>query len=38
VENELLRLSVWSNPVNDSKRGVDYQTNLEKSMTDVSPF
>lgn len=38
VENELFRLSVWSNPVNDSKRGIDYQTNLEKSMTDVCHF
>ena len=38
VENELCRLSVWSNPVNDPKRGPDYPINLEKSMTDVSYF
>jgi phosphatidylinositol 4-kinase len=38
VENELFRLSVWSNPVTDSKRGIDYPTNLEKSLTDVSHF
>ncbi|KAI9508312.1 hypothetical protein F5148DRAFT_1275830 [Russula earlei] len=34
VENELYRLSVWANPVSDAKRGVDYSTNLERSMTD----
>lgn len=38
VENELYRLSVWANPMNDSKRGLDYSTNLERSMTDVSFF
>ncbi|KAI0256980.1 atypical/PIKK/PI4K protein kinase [Lactifluus subvellereus] len=36
VENELCRLSVWANPVNDVKRGADYSTNLERSMTDES--
>ncbi|KAH9981001.1 hypothetical protein BGW80DRAFT_1501409 [Lactifluus volemus] len=34
VENELYRLSVWANPVNDLRRGLDYPTNLERSMTD----
>jgi len=38
VENELYRLSVWANPMNESKRGVDYSTNLERTMTDVSFF
>lgn len=38
VENELCRLSVWTNPMNDSKRGADYPTNLERTMTDVSFF
>lgn len=38
VENELYRLSVWANPVNDVRRGADYSTNLERSMTDVSLF
>ncbi|KAI0275884.1 atypical/PIKK/PI4K protein kinase [Russula aff. rugulosa BPL654] len=37
VENELYRLSVWANPMNDSKRGVDYSTNLERNMTDIDP-
>jgi len=36
VENELYRLSVWANPMIDAKRGVDYSTNLERTMTDVS--
>jgi phosphatidylinositol 4-kinase len=38
VENELYRLSVWANPMNDSKRGVDYLTSLERSITDVCFF
>lgn len=38
VENELYRLSVWANPMNDSKRGMDYSTNLERSITDVRFF
>lgn len=36
VENEILRLNVWNNPVNDPKRGVDNVGTVEKSMTDVS--
>ncbi len=36
VENELYRLSVWANPMYDSKRGLDYATTLERSKTDVS--
>ena len=36
VENEIIRLTVWSNPCNDPKRGVDHVSNLEKLMTDVS--
>lgn len=36
VENEILRLNVWNNPVNDPKRGVDNIGTVEKSMTDVS--
>ena len=36
VENEIFRLSVWSNPSNDIKRGTDHVGNLEKIMTDVS--
>ena len=36
VENEILRLNVWNNPVNDPKRGVDNIGTVEKSMGDVS--
>lgn len=36
VENEILRLNVWNNPVNDPRRGADSVGTVEKSMTDVS--
>lgn len=36
VENEILRLNVWNNPVNDPRRGVDHIGMVEKTMTDVS--
>lgn len=36
VENEIFRLSVWSNPSNDAKRGADHPGNVEKIMVDVS--
>ncbi|OSD08514.1 atypical/PIKK/PI4K protein kinase [Trametes coccinea BRFM310] len=32
VENEVFRLTVWSNPVNDPKRGTDHLCQLEKTM------
>lgn len=40
VENEIFRLSVWTNPSNDLKRGTDHMSTLEKTMLDVSslPF
>lgn len=35
VENEIFRLSVWTNPSNDFKRGTDHMSTLEKTMLDV---
>lgn len=35
VENEIFRLTVWRNPLNDTKRGVDHVSALEKTMLDV---
>lgn len=35
VENEIFRLSVWGNPMNDSKRGSDHTNFTEKGLTDV---
>ncbi|CDO73608.1 hypothetical protein BN946_scf185014.g78 [Trametes cinnabarina] len=36
VENEVFRLTVWSNPVNDPKRGTDHLCQLEKTMLESS--
>lgn len=36
VENEVFRLTVWTNPANDPKRGMDHVCQLEKTMLDVS--
>ncbi|KZT27321.1 atypical/PIKK/PI4K protein kinase [Neolentinus lepideus HHB14362 ss-1] len=36
VENELFRLTVWANPCNEAKRGVDHVGSLERSLSDVS--
>ncbi|KAI0273304.1 atypical/PIKK/PI4K protein kinase [Gloeopeniophorella convolvens] len=36
VENELYRLSVWANLINDPKRGADHPGNLERTMTEDS--
>ena len=36
VENEIFRLSVWSNPTNDAKRGNDHIGAVEKMIMDVS--
>ncbi|KAI0362486.1 atypical/PIKK/PI4K protein kinase [Trametes cingulata] len=36
VENEVFRLTVWSNPTNDPKRGTDHICQLEKTMFDSS--
>ncbi|KAA1469432.1 atypical/PIKK/PI4K protein kinase [Dentipellis sp. KUC8613] len=36
VENEMYRLSVWANPINDAKRGQDYVGSLERNMADSS--
>ncbi|CCM00003.1 uncharacterized protein FIBRA_02028 [Fibroporia radiculosa] len=36
VENEISRLTVWSNPVNDSTRGADHIASLEKTILDSS--
>lgn len=35
VENEISRLSVWGNPVNDGKRGGDHTNFTERGLTDV---
>lgn len=35
VENEVFRLSVWTNPTNDTRRGLDYVGTVERMMTDV---
>jgi phosphatidylinositol 4-kinase A len=35
VENEILRLTVWSNPANDPKRGLDSFSTTERAMHDV---
>lgn len=35
VENEMYRLSVWGNPINDVKRGADYAANAERTMLEV---
>ncbi len=35
VENEVFRLTVWTNPANDPKRGTDHICALEKTMLDV---
>jgi phosphatidylinositol 4-kinase len=37
IENEIARLRVWANPTNDLKRGQDYLSNSERSLTDVGP-
>ncbi len=36
VENEVFRLTVWGNPVNDANRGQDHVSAVEKTMLDVS--
>ncbi|KIP08776.1 hypothetical protein PHLGIDRAFT_29437 [Phlebiopsis gigantea 11061_1 CR5-6] len=36
VENEVFRLSVWTNPSNDPKRGTDHIGTVEKVMMDSS--
>lgn len=35
VENEIFRLTVWSNPANEAKRGADHIVSIEKTMVDV---
>lgn len=34
VENEIFRLTVWSNPANEAKRGADHIVSIEKTMVD----
>ncbi|KAH8099528.1 atypical/PIKK/PI4K protein kinase [Cristinia sonorae] len=36
VDNEIFRLMVWTNPTNDTKRGVDHFSTIEKTMTDAA--
>jgi len=35
IENEIVRLNVWSNPTNDPKRGADHVASIEKAMNTV---
>lgn len=35
LENEIIRLNVWSNPTNDPKRGADHVNSIERSFSDV---
>ena len=35
LENEMYRLSIWDNPVNEARRGTDYVPHTERSMVDV---
>lgn len=35
VENEIFRLTVWDNPSNDVKRGLDPIGSMERVMVDV---
>jgi phosphatidylinositol 4-kinase len=37
VEDEIYRLTVWSNPTHDAKRGTDHLGTTERTMTDVRP-
>ena len=37
VDNELHRLLVWDNPVNDAKRGVDTYGSADRGLLDVCP-
>ncbi|KAH9930753.1 atypical/PIKK/PI4K protein kinase [Fomitopsis serialis] len=36
IDNEIARLTVWSNPTNDPKRGPDHLISIEKTMLDSS--
>ncbi|KAI0934808.1 hypothetical protein AcW1_006214 [Taiwanofungus camphoratus] len=36
VENEIFRLTVWANPANDPKRGIDYLVSIERTMLESS--
>jgi hypothetical protein len=36
VENEIVRLTVWSNPTNDAKRGADHVGTTERGMLEVN--
>jgi len=36
VENEIFRLTVWANPINDAKRGTDHVGTTERTMLEVS--
>ncbi|KZT09606.1 atypical/PIKK/PI4K protein kinase [Laetiporus sulphureus 93-53] len=36
IENEIFRLTVWSNPANEPKRGADHLISIEKTMLDSS--
>ncbi|CAA7271519.1 unnamed protein product [Cyclocybe aegerita] len=36
TENEISRLSVWSNPTNDVKRGADIVGNMERTLLDTA--
>ena len=38
VENEMFRLTVWNNPLNDVKRLVEPYGSMERLMVEVSPL
>lgn len=35
LENEIIRLNVWSNPTHDTKRGADHSNGVERSFSDT---
>lgn len=35
VEDEIYRVGVWANPMNDAKRGTDHVVTTDRSMTEV---
>ena len=38
VENEMFRLTVWNNPLNDVKRLVEPYGSMERLMVEVGPL
>jgi phosphatidylinositol 4-kinase len=38
IENEIFRLTVWANPSNEAKRGIDPHGSIDRNMLEVSTF